>query len=329
VSNARGPAVVVGQVGRDLVLEIDRLPRGGRDTTVHQRQEVLGGPGGRRAVAMVQLGCPVALVGVLGNDLAGDLVLAQAVADGVYISGITRRAVPTALLVDLVDAAGTRRSLAEGPGPTLLTAEDVGAVAPLLGRARAVVLQLQEPAEVVRAALAAAPRDALRVADGAPPDDRTRDALLASVQVLRMDVADAGRWVGRELDGLADVRAAAEGLCAAGPRVVSLATGTDGDLTVWREPGGRLGEQLVPLLEEAVDPVTTGSAAVAALTVALLRGADPATAAWEAGAAAALSTSGTGGRRRLDAGEVTRLADRSRRTTGAGARADARHRAPR
>ena len=30
----RGPAVVVGPVGRDLVLEIDRLPRGGRGTTV-------------------------------------------------------------------------------------------------------------------------------------------------------------------------------------------------------------------------------------------------------------------------------------------------------
>jgi hypothetical protein len=49
-------------VGRDLVLEIDRLPRGGRSATVHRRRELLGGKGANQAVAMVQLGCPTALL---------------------------------------------------------------------------------------------------------------------------------------------------------------------------------------------------------------------------------------------------------------------------
>lgn len=142
----QGPAVVVGQVGRDLVLEIDRLPRGGRSATVHRRRELLGGKGANQAVAMVQLGCPTALLGVLGDDAAGDLALAQAVADGLWISGIVRRRdVQTALLVDLVELGG--------------------------------------------------------------PDD---------------------------------VREAAIELCSMGPQVVSLAAGEHGDLTVWREPGGRL-----------------------------------------------------------------------------------------
>jgi ribokinase len=104
VDAPQGPAVVVGQVGRDLVLEIDRLPRGGRSATVHRRRELLGGKGANQAVAMVQLGCPTALVGVLGDDAAGDLAPAQAVADGLWISGIVRRRdVQTALLLDLVD----------------------------------------------------------------------------------------------------------------------------------------------------------------------------------------------------------------------------------
>ncbi|MBB3678105.1 ribokinase [Modestobacter versicolor] len=315
--NPGSPAVVVGQVGRDLVLEIDRLPRGGRSTTVHRRRELLGGRGAQQAVALVQLGCPAAVVGVLGDDPAGDQVLAQAVADGLWISGIARRPVPTALLVDLVEPGGTRRLLEEAPGPTLLTAADVAAAAPLLARAGAVVLQLEQPGEAVRAALAATGRGALRVADGAPPDAGTREALLASVDVLRADAVEAGLWVDGELGGLDDVRAAAEELCAAGPRVVSVATGEDGDLTVWREPGGRLREELVPLLaDDPADP-TGGDPVVAALTVALLRGADPATAAWEAGAAAALTVPGTGGRRRLDPAEVGRLAEEGRRRGGA------------
>jgi ribokinase len=319
VTVPRGPAVVVGQVGRDLVLEIDRLPRGGRSTPVRRRREVLGGKGANQAVGLLQLGCPVALVGVLGDDAAGDLVLAQAVSDGLYVSGVVRRRdVPTALLVDLVESGGNRRLLEDVPSPTLLTPEDIAAAAPLLGRAPAVVLQLQQPGAALRAALAATARDTLRVADGAPPDEETRAALLGSVHVLRADVVEAGMWFDTELRGLDDVRAAGAQLCSAGPRVVSLAAGDEGDLTVWREPGGRVREVLVPLLgNEPVDPTGAGDTVVAALTAALLRGAGPATAAWEAGAAAALTVSRLGGRPRLDAAEVTRRAELARRDADA------------
>ncbi|MCZ2838469.1 PfkB family carbohydrate kinase [Modestobacter sp. VKM Ac-2985] len=315
-----GPAVVVGQVGRDLVLEVDRLPDGGRSTDVRRRRELLGGKGANQGVAMAQLGWPVALVGVLGDDPPGDLVLAQAVADGLWVSGVARRhGAETALLVDLVEADGTRRLLEDVPAATLLTAADVEAAAPSFARASAVLLQLQQPGAAIRAALARAPRGALTVADGAPPDDETRDALLGRVQLLRADLVEAGLWVDGELDGPADVRDAAHQLCAAGPRVVCLATGEDGDLTVWREPGGRLREELVPLLGPApVDPTGAGDSVVAAFTVALLRGADPGTAAWQAGAAAALTVDRLGGRPALDAGEVAGLAAECRERGGAG-----------
>jgi ribokinase len=42
-----------------------------------------------------------------------------------------------------------------------------------------------------------------------------------------------------ELGGPDDVREAVIELCSMGPQVVSLAAGEHGDLTVWREPGGR------------------------------------------------------------------------------------------
>ncbi|MCZ2848383.1 PfkB family carbohydrate kinase [Modestobacter sp. VKM Ac-2978] len=315
-----GPAVVVGQVGRDLVLEVDRLPRGGRSADVRRRRELLGGKGANQAVAMAQLGWPVALVGVLGDDPPGDLVLAQAVGDGLWVSGVVRRGgAETALLVDLVEAGGTRRLLEDVPEPTLLTAADVDAAARSFARASAVVLQLQQPGVAVRAALARAPRDALTVADGAPPDPETREALLGQVRVLRADLVEAGLWVDGELDGLADVRAAARQLCAAGPRVVCLAAGEDGDLTVWREPGGRVREELVPLLgQDPVDPTGAGDSVVAAFTVALLRGADPGAAAWQAGAAAALTVGRLGGRPALDPEEVTRLAVECRERGGTG-----------
>jgi ribokinase len=317
------PVVVVGQVGRDLVLQVDQLPEAGGSATVRRRREVLGGKGANQAVALRQLGLPVAVVAVLGDDPAGNVVLAQAAADGVQTEALARRAgVPSALLVDVVAPRGVRRLLEDVPEGVLLTAADVAAAGPLLHRAPAVLLQLQQPGEAVRAALERTADGALTVADGAPSDDATAAALLGTVEVLRADAREAARWVGHDLTGLGAVRAAAVQLCRQGPRVVSLAAGDEGDLTVWREPDGRLGEQLVPLLgDDPLDPTGAGDAVVAALTAALLRGADPATAAWEAGAAAALTVARLGGRPRLDRAEVTVLAGRSRADARAAERA--------
>jgi ribokinase len=318
VTTPQGPVVVVGQVGRDLVLEVDRLPRGGRSTPVRRRRELLGGKGANQGVALVQLGCPVALVGVLGDDPAGDHVLAAAIADGLYVTGLVRRSgTATALLVDLVESGGSRRLLEDVPPGVLLTVPDVAAAEPLLTRARAVVLQLQQPGDALCAALEHAATGALVVADGAPPDEASRDRLLAGVDVLRADADEAAMWVGSELAGLDDVRAAAIELCAEGPRVVSLAVGEEGDLTVWAEPGGQLREQLVPLMgEHPVDPTGAGDTVVAALTAALLRGADPRTAAWEAGTAASFTVARSGGRPSLDPAEVARLATAVRGARG-------------
>ena len=95
--------VVVGQVGRDLVLTVEELPAAGSAAAVLERQELLGGKGANQAVGCRQLGAEVGLVGVVGTDPAGEAVLAQAAGDGIDVGAVVRRSgAPTALLVDLV-----------------------------------------------------------------------------------------------------------------------------------------------------------------------------------------------------------------------------------
>jgi ribokinase len=100
--------VVVGQIGRDLVLRSGGLPRRGGSTKVVERREMLGGKGANPAVGLAQLGVPVALIGVVGDDPPGASVRRQASEDGVDTAGVAERGL-TALLVDLVDAPGGRR----------------------------------------------------------------------------------------------------------------------------------------------------------------------------------------------------------------------------
>src|SRR3712207_831964 len=121
--------VVLGQVGRDLVLRTAALPGAGGSATVAERRELLGGKGANQAVALAQLGVPVALVGVVGDDSAGTEAVAQAAADGIDVSAVQRRrGAATALLVDLVEDGGVRL-LEDVPDAVLLTPDDVAAAA--------------------------------------------------------------------------------------------------------------------------------------------------------------------------------------------------------
>jgi len=71
-------AAVVGQLARDLVLLIDRVPGAGSAMNVRLRREMLGGKGANQAVALAQLGIPVALVAVAGTDDVGRKLLRRA-----------------------------------------------------------------------------------------------------------------------------------------------------------------------------------------------------------------------------------------------------------
>jgi hypothetical protein len=172
--------VVLGQVGRDLVLRLAALPEAGGSAQATARHELLGGKGANQAVALAQLGVPVALVGVLGDDRAGAEVRAQALADGIDVSGVvTRPGAATALLVDLVEDGGRRRLVEDVPREVLLTPADVEAATDPLGGCQVLVVQLQQPGEAVCAALEQVPDTAFVVADGAPGDEATRAAVLS------------------------------------------------------------------------------------------------------------------------------------------------------
>jgi ribokinase len=320
--------VVLGRVGRDLVLRVAALPDTDGPVPASGRHELLGGTGANQAVALAQLGVPVALVGVVGDDGPGAQALDQATRDGVDVSCVVSRAgAETAFRLDLVADGGRRRLVEHVPDDVLLTPEDVARAAGQLAGCQALIVSLRQPGNAVRAALDLLPDAACVVAEGAPDDEVTRTAVLARATVVRADAAEAGRLVGRRLDGTDDAREATAELLTAGARLVAIAVGEEGDLVAWRagaqlgvvadeieaDPRWADGEVLVPHLGPGpVDPTGADDAYVAALTATLLGGAAPEDAAWAAAAAAAGTGAHPGGRPELDAGALGEVVRRQR-----------------
>lgn len=283
--------VVIGQIGRDLVLRTDGPPTPGDSTAILRRSELLGGKGANQAVGLAQLGVPVALIGVVGDDHAGTSVLRQAQRDGIGVGGVLRRGT-TALLIDIVGRAPERLLLEDVPDSSLVCVADLDRAAASWDGADTVSIQLQQPpATALEAAQRGRGRGLRVVADGAPAPQIRAD-LLASVDVIRADATEASLIAGRDITTVQEAFALADYLLNCGPELVALAVPGVGDLLAW-EGGGELFEFADV---EVVDPTGAGDAFVAGLICALREGASPSQAGRRASAAASSTVQRLGGR---------------------------------
>jgi ribokinase len=271
-------AAVVGQLARDLVLTVDQLPEPGRSGAAGSRHEQLGGKGANQAVALAQLGVRPSLIAVAGDDMIGDVLLAQARRDGIDVRSVVRRpGALTGLIVEILEPGGRYRYVEHLPPPVLLDEADVLRARPVIEGADAVLVQLQQPEAATRAAARIGHEAGkLVVLDGEIKDK----SLLAYADVVRADEAEAAGLDEAVLDH--------------GPKLLALAR-EDGNLFVWR--GGRV---KIPLDDaEVVDTTGGGDAFVAALTAALLAGASYEEAAQRATAASGATVTHVSGRPEL------------------------------
>lgn len=288
--------LVIGQIARDLVLRTDGPPTAGESVTILQRNELLGGKGANQAVGLSQLGVPVALIGVVGDDHAGASVLQQARRDGIDVGGVTRRGT-TALLIDAVGRPPERMLLEDVPESSLVRLADLDRSASLFDDADTVSIQLQQPAATALAAAQRARQLRRRVVADGVPDPSIRADLLAAVDVLRADATEASLIADREITTVEHARELADHLLSCGPELVAIAVPDVGDLVAWRG-----GTEIFEFADvDVVDPTGAGDAFVAGLIAALRDGAAPRDAGRLASSTASATVQRLGGRPDLTA----------------------------
>jgi len=131
-----GSAVFVGVAVEDVIALVPRFPLPDERLIADDIVVAGGGPAATAAVAFVRLGGQAHFIGALGDDAAGEAILAGLRGEGVDVSGVVR--VPGARsmrAVILVDRARATRAICVIPGPRLRIAENTVA-AELIGQAR-------------------------------------------------------------------------------------------------------------------------------------------------------------------------------------------------
>lgn len=166
-----GPSVlVVGSTMMDMITYVDRIPADGETLAGKSFSLGFGGKGANQAVMARRLGAAVAMVGCLGDDVFGDMTLANLEREGIDTSGVARAANMSSGVAPIwVDDTGANRIIiVPGANEHLTEQRAAGAVAEAAG-VDVVVGQFEIPTAVTIAGFRAAQaRGALTVLNPAP-----------------------------------------------------------------------------------------------------------------------------------------------------------------
>lgn len=191
--------VVVGSLNADLTIYCDRLPQPGE--TVHGNGFAVnpGGKSANQAVAASKLGGQVSLVGAIGDDPNGAMLLESTERAGVDVSRVRRAAdAATGVAIISVDAAGENSIIISAGANGSLSPADVKAAADVFDDAAVVCLCLEVGLDTVAAAAQAGHDAGATVLLNLSPYAEVPQALAGLSDVLLVNVHEASLFLGKD-----------------------------------------------------------------------------------------------------------------------------------
>jgi ribokinase len=298
--------VVVGSLNADLVQRVERFPRPGETVTGSDLDIVPGGKGANQACAAALLGGQVEMVGRVGSDPFGPMLIESLARAGAGTSKIQVSATSTGTAAILVLPSGENLIVISPGANGKLTPQDVAQSLGTLEPGAILLSQLEVRLETTRSALEIARQHgATTILDPAPAQTLSSE-ILGLVDFLTPNQTEAALLLdrSREIESYEDAENAACKLLVRGPSTVIVKLGALGVVIANEE-----GCQRVPGFPvQAVDSTAAGDTWNGAFAVALAEGKGIAVAARFANAAGAISVTRCGAQSSIPArGEVDGL----------------------
>ena len=232
-----GRVLVVGSLNADLTVRTERFPQPGETLNGSDLVTVPGGKSANQAAAAAILGSPVTLLGAVGKDANGDLLLDAAREAGVEVAGVLQRTdTPTGTAMIVVDAAGENTIIVSAGANGTLRPEDLEPE--VFSGAAVVCLSLEIPLETVQAAALAGHRAGATVLLNLSPYRDVPEDLLAATDVLLVNAHEAALLAGMDRP-ITDWEQVRERLAGLGISRAVVTLGGDGAVVLAAPAGGR------------------------------------------------------------------------------------------
>ncbi|MFJ4262553.1 ribokinase [Paenarthrobacter nicotinovorans] len=290
--------VVVGSLNADLTIYTERLPQPGE--TVHGNGFAVnpGGKSANQAVAASKLGGNVTLIGAVGEDPNGTMLIESTAGAGVDVSRVRRSDVATGVAVISVDANGENSIIISAGANGTLAPADVDFAA--FRDAAVVCLCLEVGIDTVVAAAQAGHDAGATVLLNLSPYAEVPELLAGLSDVLLVNAHEAALFLGSEAD-IPSAEANAEAwepvrsqFADRGLQRVLVTLGSQGSVVLDSLARGEQLTRIAPTRVSAVDTTGAGDAFTGAVAARLAAGDSLVDAASFASVAAALAATKKG-----------------------------------
>lgn len=202
---------VVGSLNIDLVCHASRRPDKG-ETLIGDAFDIFtGGKGFNQATAAARLGAEVTLVGSVGADPFGEILLAAIENEHINSKFITKCTdIGTGVATIIIEPDGDNSIIVVPRANMALTTADIDAAAHYIADADVLLLQLETPIATSEHAAAIAKRHNTTVVLNPAPAQPLPDSLLGFVDILTPNRSETELLSGMKVSGHEAARRAAE-----------------------------------------------------------------------------------------------------------------------
>jgi len=260
---------VVGSLNMDLVTYTSRMPVAGETILGRSFRQIPGGKGANQADGIAKLGAKVKMIGCVGCDEMGDILLKSLKNDGVDVEMVKRvEGISTGIASISVDASGNN-SIIVVPGANYkLSIEDILASDDVIQKSDVVVAQLEVPIETVKHAMNTAKQMGKLTILNPAPAVALEDEFLSAVDILVPNNTELELLSGVQINNQDDLECAAQVLLNKGVRELIVTLGSKGCIHI-----NKHGLKAYPAYKvQAVDTTGAGDSFIAAFAVAISEG---------------------------------------------------------
>ena len=267
---------VVGSFVMDVIATTERIPPSGQTVYGKEFHMAPGGKGANQALQCARLGADVTMMGCVGDDLFGEMLLETPRAAGVDISRVVVHKGVTSgvghVTLEVTEHTAQNRIVVIPGANRTLTVDEVAWVKDEIGTYDMVLLQLEVPLEVNRAVARWAKEAGVPVMLNPAPATELDDELLSLVTYLTPNEQEASMEthlpLGTDEHGLKkdDLQKIAAALWSKGVENVIITLGGSGSAVV-----GADSIRYIPCVRmpHVADPTAAGDSFVGALSVGL------------------------------------------------------------
>jgi ribokinase len=267
----RSGVAVVGSINADLAAFGSPLPRPGETVIGSDFSLVLGGKGANQAIAAVRAGAPTYLIGAVGEDMFGDLMLTTLAAEGVDVAAVRITDGSTGVAHIRVDAVTGQNDIVIIPNANhRLTPDDVEAsLRQLRDQVSVVLVQLEISIPVVERVAEVCATYGLRLVLDPAPAQPLPAAVWRGVSVVKPNELEAEVLTGISVTDTSSAELAARWFLDRGAAIAMITRGEHGALVIG--PDGV--EEYPAFPVTPVDTTAAGDAFTGTLGASLARGA--------------------------------------------------------